>query len=290
MIFRKAALKDLEYIFRWLKPKDYLRFGVLRLYIDKGNAYTVELDGKPIAISIIHPVDNDGAWLMGARVEEGYRGRGVGKYMTSKLVEEAYRRGFRWVALMTSVDNKPVHKICRDLDLNVRTKARWISIDKDKVFEIDLGSSYRIIHTPKDYLVEQLYNILSSKGVMIPIHIELGIWSDPDRGAIRDLIYRGWTICLSREGVDGGIALVNPREDRYTWYIGSTVALIPHLTERGIRDLFGCIAEQSIHNHFNDIEVIIVDKAEENKSNLENIYSLSREKPWEAYIFYKKLR
>jgi len=93
-IFRRVYREDLEYIYSWLDGDDYLRQGVLESSLYRGALYGVEVDGKIEAISIIHPI-GDIAWLMGARVRREARGRGIGRYMTAGLLEEAGRMGMR---------------------------------------------------------------------------------------------------------------------------------------------------------------------------------------------------
>ena len=283
-------MEDLKYILGWLEPTDYLRSGVLEHYVREGEAYTVDVEGKPVAVSIIHPVDREGAWLMGARVEKSHRGKGVGKYMTSSLVEEAYRRGFRWVALMTSARNEPVHRICRDLGMELKTTAVWVSMGSDKVSRLAIGGSYFELDNPREELVNQLYSVLRDKGVMVPVNIGMGIWGDLGLRSIEKML-EGWeSICVPRNGIGGGVALVKSREDRYTWYMGSTVALIPHRTRGAIADLAKCIEERSSLNPFNEVEIIAFSNPGEDQEGLEGITDLAAEDPWKAHIFYKRLR
>ena len=283
-------MEDLNYILGWLEPTDYLRSGVLEHYVREGEAYTVDVEGKPVAVSIIHPVDREGAWLMGARVEKSHRGKGVGKYMTSSLVEEAYRRGFRWVALMTSARNEPVHRICRDLRMELKTTAVWVSMGSDKVSRLATGGSYFELYKPRGELVNQLYGVLRDKGVMVPVNIGMGIWGDLGLRSIEKML-EGWeSICVPRNGIGGGVALVKSREDRYTWYMGSTVALIPHRTRGAIADLAKCIEERSSLNPFNEVEIIAFSNLGEDQEGLEVITDLAAEDPWKAHIFYKRLR
>lgn len=290
MRFRRISMEDLKYILGWLEPTDYLRSGVLEHYVREGEAYTVDVEGKPVAVSIIHPVDREGAWLMGARVEQSHRGKGVGKYMTSSLVEEAYRRGFRWVALMTSARNEPVHRICRDLGMELKTTAVWVSMGSDKVSRLAIGGSYFELDNPREELVNQLYSVLRDKGVMVPVNIGMGIWGDLGLRSIEKML-EGWeSICVPRNGIGGGVALVKSREDRYTWYMGSTVALIPHRTRGAIADLAKCIEERSSLNPFNEVEIIAFSNPGEDQEGLEGITDLAAEDPWKAHIFYKRLR
>ncbi|MEM1610119.1 MAG: GNAT family N-acetyltransferase [Sulfolobales archaeon] len=116
MLFRKVEEKDLPYIYSWLDSNDYLREGVLESALSRGILYGVEVDGRIEGISILYPVDKI-AWLMGARVREGVRGKGVGKYMTEKLLEEARKIGLAGAALLTSRNNIPVHRICSSLGM-----------------------------------------------------------------------------------------------------------------------------------------------------------------------------
>ncbi len=283
-------MEDLEYILGWLDPTDYLRSGVLEHYVREGEAYTVEVEGKPVAVSIIHPVDGEGAWLMGARVEKSHRGKGIGKYMTSSLVEEAYRRGFKWVALMTSARNEPVHRICRDLGMELKTTAVWVSMGSDKVSRLAIGGSYFELDKPREELVNQLYGVLRGKGVMVPVNIGMGIWGDLGLRSIEKML-EGWeSICVSRNGIGGGVTLVKSREDRYTWYMGSTVALIPHRSRGAIADLAKCIEELSSLNPFSEVEIIAFSNPGEDQEGLEGITDLATEDPWKAHIFYKRLR
>ena len=128
-IFRRVYREDLEYIYSWLDGDDYLRQGVLESSLYRGALYGVEVDGKIEAISIIHPI-GDIAWLMGARVRREARGRGIGRYMTAGLLEEAGRMGMGGAALLTSAKNTPVHRICDSLGMRRIMELSSLSISK----------------------------------------------------------------------------------------------------------------------------------------------------------------
>ncbi len=286
MIFRPIEMRDLGYLLQWLEPGDYLRSGVLERYVGEGRAYTVEIDGKPVAVGIIHAVDREGAWLMGARVMKEHRGHGVGRYLTQGLVEEASKAGFRWVALLTSVNNKPVHRICESLALKVRAVTSWLHIDRDKIYRFGSGSTYISIPSTDRKAVEHIHRSIGVAGIPVPDGSNTWVWRPPSGGAIERLILSSERICLARDGSYGAIAVIRSRRDR-----GTLEALVFKTQDQidSARDVAGCIADESIHNRFSEIELIVVSKPGQGEDDWESIYATARDSVWRAYIFYKDL-
>jgi len=286
LIFRPIRKQDLEYIFQWLEPNDYLRSGVLERYVGEGKAYTVEIDGKPVAVGIIHVVDREGAWLMGARVMKEHRGHGVGSYLTQGLVEEASRSRLRWVALLTSVDNKPVHRICEKLSLQKRALISWMYMDRDKIYRLGEGGIYISMPSIDKKAMDHIKRSVGNSNLMIPDSDNMWVWRPPSGEAIERMILAGERICLARDGGFGLVALIRSRKDRGTM---QALVLEAQKTMGSVNDIAGCIAYESAQDRFGEIELVIVERPEQRLSAWESIYPLAREKPWRAYVFYKEL-
>ncbi len=286
LIFRLIRKQDLEYIFQWLEPNDYLRLGVLEKYVNEGRAYTVEIDGKPVAVGIIHVVGGEGAWFMGARVMKEYRGHGVGKHLTQGLIEEASRSGFKWAALLTSVDNKPVHRICEKLGFQVRALISWMYIDKDKIYRLGEGGVYISMPSTDRRVLDHIKRSIDNNSIVIPDSDNMWVWRPPSGEAIERMILASERICLARDGGYGVIALIRSRRDQGTT---QTLVLETRNTMDSVRDIANCIAYESIQDRFGEIELVVVERPGQGSSIWESIYQLAREKPWRAYVFYKEL-
>ncbi|HWQ17919.1 MAG TPA: GNAT family N-acetyltransferase [Sulfolobales archaeon] len=286
MIFRLIRRQDLAYIFQWLEQNDYLRSGVLERYVNEGRAYTVEIDGKPVAVGIIHVVGGEGAWLMGARVMKEHRGHGVGKHLTQGLVEEASRSGFKWAALLTSVDNKPVHRICEKLGFQIRAIISWMYIDKDKIYRLGEGGVYISMPSTDRKALDHLKRSIGNNSIVIPDSDNMWVWRPPSEEAIERMILASERLCLARDGGFGVVALISSRRDRGTI---QTLVLETQKTMDSVSDIAGCIAYESMQDRFGEIELIVVERPGHGWSVWESIYQLAREKPWRAYVFYKEL-
>ncbi|PWV37095.1 MAG: hypothetical protein DJ555_03935 [Desulfurococcaceae archaeon] len=286
LIFRLIRKQDLEYIFQWLEPNDYLRSGVLERYVSEGKAYTVEIDGKPVAVGIIHVVGEEGAWLMGARVMKEHRGHGVGSHLTQGLIEEASRSGLRWVALLTSVDNKPVHRICEKLSLQKRALISWMHMDKDKIYRLGEGGVYISVPSTDRKAMDHIKRSIGNSNLMIPDSDNMWVWRPPSGEAIERMILASERLCLARDGGFGVIALIRFRRDRGTL---QALVLETQKTMGSVNDIAGCIAYESVQDRFGEIELVVVEGPGQEQSVWESIYQLAREKPWRAYVFYKEL-
>ncbi len=287
MIFRKILKEDLEYILQWLDPNDYLRQGALERYASEGRAYTVEIDGKPVAVGIIHAVDREGAWLMGARVIKEHRGRGIGRHLTQGLVDEAIRAGYRWAALLTSIDNEPVHRICRGLGFEARSLVSWLSIDRDKIYRFGEGGMYTLIPGTDRRVLDKLHKILGSSGLSIPDGDNTWAWRPPSREAVEKLIRSSKSICLAGDEDHVSIAFIGSRRG-----IGEAQAIVFEAgpsTEDHVKGIARCIAEEAEINRFEELEIVVVGRPRLGASAWEKIYSTARDKPWRAYVFHKDL-
>ncbi len=85
---------------------------VTRLRIERGHCFVWEEGGRLVGTICLYPPDPENGqevyrdpltWHFGQfGVEPGGKGRGIGKQLHAKVLEEAYARGGRWMALDTA--------------------------------------------------------------------------------------------------------------------------------------------------------------------------------------------
>jgi GNAT superfamily N-acetyltransferase len=274
-IFRRVYREDLEYIYSWLDGDDYLRQGVLESSLYRGALYGVEVDGKIEAISIIHPI-GDIAWLMGARVRREARGRGIGRYMTAGLLEEAGRMGMRGAALLTSARNTPVHRICDSLGMRRIMELSSLSISKTYPGSLCYREPKLLIGIGYRELVDMVERIRSLYP-MLPITPGGLVWAPADL-VIREKI--------------GSLYIVNNGDRHLLLYSGCSWAL-----EDRCRSTLGAIV---VGEGGDDLEDLSCIASQASREGLEEIIIWIRGEPrhkiesiakwvWRSYIYYKDL-
>ncbi len=279
MLFRRVERKDLSYIYSWLDNNDYLRQGVLESAFSRGILYGVEVDGRVEAVSILYPVGRI-AWLMGARVREGVRGRGVGRYMTEKLLEEARKIGLAGAALLTSRDNTPVHRICSSLNMEKLLELFSASIPVLPPISSIEVSRLGAVH-PED--LEKTLKILEREYPLLPLSPGGLIWA-PARYIINSIYSKAY-ICRANAT---SLALVYTGcswvlEDRCRSTLGAI--LLNTASEAPLQSIMSCISHLSYEEGFYDIVVWSKDY----EDLLKRISSIARW-IWRAYVYYKDLR
>jgi|GEM_PF-1846902 len=195
MIFRKLVYEDLSYIYSWLDEDDYLRRGVLDEYVKKGLGYGIEVDGKIEAIGLINLIKElRYAWLLGARVRREMRRKGLGEFLTRRLIEESIRLGAQRVALSTSLDNKAVIRIAEKIGMRnpvsiimYRLRTEYLtSYPTGLIAEGDLIDLVeKIVYSEDHYII-----FIEHPYVWIPVKII----------NLKDLVYKDLvTICVSKD-------------------------------------------------------------------------------------------
>jgi predicted GNAT family acetyltransferase len=279
MLFRRVEKKDLPYIYSWLSNNDYLRHGVLESAFSHGILYGVEIEGKVEAVSILYPVDRI-AWLMGARVREMVRGRGVGRYMTEKLLEEARRMGLAGAALLTSRGNIPIHRICSSLNMEKLLELFSASIPVLPPTSSVEVSRLVAMH-PED--LEKTLKILEREYPLLPLTPGGLIWA-PTRYIINSIHSKAY-ICRANATP---LALVYTGcswvlEDRCRSTLGAILLNIS--SESPLQSIMSCISHLSYEEGFYDIVIW----SKDSEDLLTRISPIARW-IWRSYIYYKDLR
>lgn len=278
MLFRKVEEKDLSYIYSWLDSNDYLREGVIESALSRGILYGVEVDGRIEGISILYPV-NKIAWLMGARVREGVRGRGVGRYMTEKLLEEARKIGLAGAALLTSRNNIPVHRICSSLGMERILELFSASIPPLPPASPVEVSRLDVLHQED---LERMIGILEREYPLLPLTPGGLVWA-PTRYIINSIYDRAY-ICRTHT------TLLAIAYTGCSWVLEnrcrSTLGAILFSTdsETPLQSILSCISHLEYEEGF--YEVLIWSKDSEDL--LRRFYPIARW-IWRSYIYYKDL-
>jgi len=71
------------------------------LACDEVTFYSARLDGTPVAVGALTPVDADTAEIKSMHTAESARGQGIGRAMVQHLIDAARRDGYRRVSLET---------------------------------------------------------------------------------------------------------------------------------------------------------------------------------------------
>jgi predicted GNAT family acetyltransferase len=217
---------------------------------------------------------------MGARVRERVRGRGVGRYMTEKLLEEARRMGLAGVALLTSRSNIPVHRICSSLNMEKLSELFSASIPVLPLTSSVEVSGLVAMH-PED--LEKMLKILEREYPLLPLTPGGLIWA-PTRYII-NFIYSKAYICRVNATP---LALVYTGcswvlEDRCRSTLG---AILLNITSKSpFQSIMSCVSHLSYEEGFYDI--ILWSKDSEDL--LRRISPIARW-IWRSYIYYKDLR
>lgn len=191
-----------------LDEHDYLRSWVLEDSVARGLAYGVEIGGRISGISIIYPIAG-GAWLMGARVAEDLRGRGVGSFLTRSLVEQASMMGMSWAALMTSWRNAPVHRIASKVGMEKILEVVNLVPKPGVLGKLALPgpSEPERLGSPGSERAGDIARRLSNAFPMIPAALGTLVWA-PAAQAILEILRTSY-VCASRRG--GYLALAAPK-------------------------------------------------------------------------------
>lgn len=114
VIVRDAVLADVERLDALLKAAYITRRSFaagLRAAIQDGTARTfvVELDGEAVGIASLHDYGVCG-YVAQVGVDPAYRRRGLGRRMTSALIDAADARGYEWLELDATAMAAPLYR------------------------------------------------------------------------------------------------------------------------------------------------------------------------------------
>lgn len=127
LVFRKARMEDKENILNISKTvwdgEDYLPNIYEKWVKDKKGEFTIaELDGDVIGCAKFTALRDNEYWLEGIRVNEKYRGLGIGKKITSYYLDKAKNTGYKSLALSTYIENYESIKIIEKFGFENTTK------------------------------------------------------------------------------------------------------------------------------------------------------------------------
>ena len=280
--FREITWGDLQHIYSWLDERDYLRReGFLENMIYRGLAYGVDVDGNIEAIGIIYPVDSL-AWLMGARVRSDMRRKGIGRFMTEKLIEEAKERGFREVALLTSKYNTPVHKISESLGM--RRILQLVSIGfSHKYTSVFYTFNKKIIYLHNDDK-DMIFRNLIREYPLLPLSPGGGVWglNSYVLDKVKDELY----VCGDLSSIYAisfsGCSWIPENNCR-----NSLGIIFVDKEDMDLLRTISCISETSLSEDSPEIIVWLREDVYDNDF-IERIESLGRWS-WRSYIYYMDL-
>lgn len=238
--------------------------------IFEGAAYGVDINGRIEGLAIIQPVGNL-AWLMGARVRRDVRGKGVGKFLTKNLLEEARRRGFRGAALITSRNNTPVHRISESLGMKRLLSIKISSLRPLPVF-IGCREIKKLSHDLREY------NEILSRYLLLPATPDGFVWGYADyvlRNSIDEVyVYRS---CISDLHM---LIRVGCSYDLHNKCRTSIGAVVDKKRDSGTLEMLLCISELIYEEGFSRAIVIYEDSDSDDPLN--NLFEWS----WRAYLYY----
>lgn len=77
------------------------------------------MQGVVLAIGNVQIMNKHEGWLQAVRVDKNWKGKGLGKAMTSALVDKCKQEGVTQILSSTSGDNLPMQKIFARLGVSL---------------------------------------------------------------------------------------------------------------------------------------------------------------------------